>query len=361
MTELGVFGSATYATTLPSIDEMMNVLPDNTGNLISARDVRDVVLTLYDDIQTNQVVSFSYSNPDEITNPIGNWFKNNAAGWKGTFSNVTLQELFDGIFYKDSGPSAGLSFNPSIATTLDFKSQSTAEYDFNTGFDEIVGSFGLKWTATAKKYDLNPNGIIERTPVPTPTPDGKNGNPLFNIPVPDRGGTDTVGPTKVRINQSNSYVFKFEDEKGNQTSAQVGVNYGHRVYWGRFSGQSKPDGTYDTTRLLTSLEIRSLTSAGSANGGISSGSFLTLGFNGSLPAKLAFTGANAINGAGDYLVWAFPTSYGTPKFYVGGFFNTDFTKIQSSFKYKNIYGFEHSYDVWVSNVKYTSSADIELR
>lgn len=334
MTELGILGSATYATTLSGIDEMMNVLPNNDANLISARDVRDVVLTLYDDIQSATSSEFFYTNPATITNFIGNWRVPNARGWPGTFSNVSLQELFDNIFYIDSGPSAGLSFNPSISTTLDFKQEGSTEYSSTTGFDEIVGSFGLRWSATARTYNLKPGGVINRSPAPTIVPDGRSGNPLFNVAVPPRGGTDTVGPTKIRINQTNTFTFEIEDEKGNDASSSLTVTYGNRIYWGR-----RPSLDFFTT----SSEIRNLDGAGISQKG--SPVVANKGF------ASAFTGTyDRIDGAGQHICWAWPSSFGSnPTFTVNGLaVRGDIFRLQADFSYKNIYGYEELYDIWIT-------------
>ena len=50
MSTYGLSGSATYSQTLTGLDEMMSVIPDNLSNQITARNVRDIVLTLYEDI-----------------------------------------------------------------------------------------------------------------------------------------------------------------------------------------------------------------------------------------------------------------------------------------------------------------------
>lgn len=59
------------------------------------------------------------------------------------------------------------------------------------------------------------------------------------------------------------------------------------------------------------------------------------------------TGDFVVNaGAGEYIVFAIPASFGTPAFYVGGF-EGGFDKIKT-FDYTNPSGFTESYDVWAS-------------
>jgi hypothetical protein len=348
--EYGTFGTATYSTSLSGIDEMMTVLQDNVNNEISARDVRDVVLTLYDEIQSATSSEFFYSNQNTITEYIGNWRIPNSRGWGGTFSSVSLQELFDNIFYKDSNPSAGIKIVPTIQTTLDFKQQGSPEYRSfinpsldNSGFDEVVGAFSFDLTMTAKTYDLDPNGVINRTPAPTNVPDGKNGNPLFNVSVPARGGTTTVGTTKLRINQTNTYTFFFEDIKGNDASAPVTINYGNRSYIGVVSSRSIP----------TDAEIRQLSR--SASLGVPNNS----GFNGSgyvgQPTSGGFVTLKGkeIKGHGGgstYLIIATPEDLSFTILEAPAFFYEKFTK-----EYKNEFGYVTTYNIYISYEPYIDS------
>jgi hypothetical protein len=78
----GSTGSATYLQTLGGLGDMMNVLPDNTGNQITPRNVRDVVLMLYDDltglsasltnlIYNDMATNVHYSNPNAYYSSLG--------------------------------------------------------------------------------------------------------------------------------------------------------------------------------------------------------------------------------------------------------------------------------------------------
>ena len=356
MSQIGIPGSATFAETLSGIEEMLDVLPNNTANEISAQRMRNVVYTLYQDLQGASFSEFVYTDSNS-TVAVGGVPLNTS------FASMSLFTIFNKLFHKDYGPSSTLKFFPSSTTTvLDYKGEGSASYSAalqaagvlnptvaaNSGFDELV-SYQLEWSATKATFGLNNAGTITRTPVPTlPQADG---NPLFRVFVPTVGGSDKTPTTKPKINVFNEYVFNCTDDKGTSAgSPKVSISYGHRFYWGSISLSSP--------RELTSLEIRSLIDAGKTTTNLSSGSFITVGFGGTNVAKISFVG---INGAGNYLCWAFPTSYGTPKFYVGGFYNTDFTKVNPAFSYRNIYGYEQPYDVWMTNVKYPTAADIELR
>lgn len=351
MSSIGVPNSATYAESLSGIEAMMSALPDNTTNEISGKDVRDVVFTLYESIQTANPTQFLYSNPDPLTNPIGNW-------QSGSFSNVTLQQLFNGIFYKDSGPVAVLSFEITLATTIDFKGKGTQEYidaltaknvpnpsaAANSNFDEFVGQFRLKWTATKKTHDLNrTSGSITRSPAPTTQIDGVDGNPLFAVDVQSGGSTDFTAYTKIILNQNTSYSFSFKDIKNNTApAATVGINYGVRWYWGRVPNRE----------ALTSSQIQNLDGAGLGTTTGGSGQFGTT-FRRTYTSE---NGGTPLDPQGNYIAWAWPSSWGTSdpvwiqKAGPSGFA----TKVQSKFKFKNIYGYEMEYDVWISVASYGS-------
>ena len=119
MAEIGIPGSATYAQTLSGLEEMLNVLPDNTGNLISARDMRDVVYTLYDNILAASFSEFLYTDTPS-TVEVGGVPKNTQ------FASMSLFTIFNKLFHKDYDPSASLSFVGLSTTTLDYKGIGTA-------------------------------------------------------------------------------------------------------------------------------------------------------------------------------------------------------------------------------------------
>ena len=54
------------------------------------------------------------------------------------------------------------------------------------------------------------------------------------------------------------------------------------------------------------------------------------------------------------MVFAWPTSFGTPAFVVNGLPNTAFTLISSAFSFTNANGYVNTYDVWISNTAQNS-------
>jgi hypothetical protein len=69
-----------------------------------------------------------------------------------------------------------------------------------------------------------------------------------------------------------------------------------------------------------------------------------------------------MTGGGNYLVFAWPTSFGTPTFYTGSIIpNSAFTKIRSNSPFTNINGYSGTnYDVWISKTQYSSSTSKQI-
>ncbi|MBD1364373.1 hypothetical protein IDJ77_11190 [Mucilaginibacter sp. ZT4R22] len=61
-----------------------------------------------------------------------------------------------------------------------------------------------------------------------------------------------------------------------------------------------------------------------------------------------------IGGDGEYLLFAFPSSFGTPSFVINGLANTAFTKIRSASNFVNAEGATIVMDVWISDNFYSS-------
>jgi hypothetical protein len=96
MNEYGLSGSATYSVELSGLDEMMKILPNNDYNQISARNLRDVVYTLWLN-GGGGGGSFSYTQgpplTDKSTIGVGGIPANR------NFVDVPLQTLFDEMFF----------------------------------------------------------------------------------------------------------------------------------------------------------------------------------------------------------------------------------------------------------------------
>ena len=328
MADIGSPGSATYAYTLTGIGEMMDVLPDNTGNLISASDVRNVVFSLYNDIQAGSFSEFLYTDTPATTTVGGIKF--------GTpFASMSLFTLFNRMFHPDISPSATLTLDPNTSP-LDYKSNQSQEPNRK-----------LTWTAQKGTYALNTLGTITRTTNNVVTT-------IANLGISPDGNSGDLTEVVVPINLSSTWKFSIQDTRTPTALTDddsVSVSYAHRMYWGRFSER----------RDLTSDEIRSLTGGGKGVIGSSqynSGSFLSLSFGGTNVAKISFP---RIDGANSYLVWAFPSTFGTPTFYINGLQSGAITPVIKNKTYVNSFNYEVEYDIYCTLVPYPTPVDIELR
>jgi hypothetical protein len=291
----GGSASAYEYTTLP---ELLNQMPDNVGNLIDAVNIRNSVYTLWERISDVQTVasqsasaSVIYSNSTPTPVTIGGI----VAG--STFSNKTMIEMWDALLYPYIPPSASLTGG------------NTREYGSGT-------SLTLTWNVYKGKNSIT--GI---------TVDGNSSiSPTGN----NQSGTQAASSTP---NTNTTFTMTVTD--GTTTaSATTTVSWLKAVYWGKTS-------TYG----LPSMSIVGSQPAWADGAGVGSGKTLSGTRAGNY---------SGINGAGQYLVFSWPTSYGDPSFTINGLPNTAFTKIGSGVSHTNMNGYTTTYDVWISNTAQNS-------
>jgi len=119
MSEYGLSGSATYAVTYDTFDQLMDVLPDNDVQQITAQNMRNVVYTLWENGGGGGGGSFSYTQTAPFSQ--GSVDKVGGIASGTTFSNVSLQDLFDRIFFPAVGGAYTISTSP---PALEFGNQS---------------------------------------------------------------------------------------------------------------------------------------------------------------------------------------------------------------------------------------------
>lgn len=301
-------GSATFSQTFPfngdifsssGLDQMMSALPDNTGNLIQAVDVRNAVFTLWkrtDELKEITISDFNYSSPTPSTATIGGWPKGT------TFSGQSLGQIFDGLFYPYVPPGLtislssytkyrGQSNNISISWNLERGSKNIQSFSINSITFSVTGNDQSDTTVfTVPKWD----------------------NTTFTASVFD--GTQT---------QSMSATFEWTEKFWWGTSEYFSNT------WSNFQIQSLGN-NLNTTELEIVMD-------GKSN--------------------------PRLDGSGDYLVFAFPSYFPQPVFWVNGLINNAFTKIHgsgsnyySSVTY-SIGSYTQSYDVWLSNTQQFSIID----
>jgi hypothetical protein len=318
------FGSAS-ATRYSTVNELLNQLPDNTANLIDASDVRDSVYSLWEyigDVQTlasqSATVSTYYTNSTSVPVTIGGITA--GMSFPGTYS---MQQMWDMLLY------------PYIAPSCSFGSLGNRQF----GAPLPVT---LSWSVTKNTNTIT--SIIVDGVAQVPTGVSQAGTKAAS-------STHSVSPG---VSQVNTFTMTCSD--GTTTpGTSVNLTWMNKRYWGKVDLTSigNPDlTTYpglagSVGAFLTDTVIKSLSGAGVGSG-----------------SELATTKAKTytnMNGTGQHLVFAFPTSFGTPAFTVNGFSSNAFTKVRSASVFVNDYNFSGTvYDVWVSNTLQGSPLNIVI-
>ena len=97
----------------------------------------------------------------------------------------------------------------------------------------------------------------------------------------------------------------------------------------------------DVGTFITDTRIKSLTGAG-------------VGTGNELASSISKTYTD-MDAGGKHLCFAWPNSFGLPKFTIGGLTNTAFTRVRANSTFVNELGFICTkYYVWVSNTSYNS-------
>jgi hypothetical protein len=313
------------------ISTLLTEIKDNSSQLIKPKDVRDSVWTLWnriDDVQilASQSASASnaiyYSNSNPTTQTVGGISVGSTFG--GTHS---IQEMFDLLLYPYVAP----------VGTLSIPNSNPRQFGGST-------SVSISWTATKNKNTITSIKVDGSTVVPT-------GNTQTGTKISI--GTHSTSPGTQVV---QSFTMSVGDGVTTVTSSTTLV-WQNKVYWGKvnLSSISNPNLTTDPSYsnsvgdVTTDSIIKGLTGAGVSPGSVLSNSFSKTYTN--------------IDGGGMYLVFAWPSVFGTPKFTVNGLLSTAFTKVRGS-TYSNTFsnelGFVANYDVWVSNTAQNSPLTIVI-
>ena len=216
----------------------------------------------------------------------------NIPGAVGVNTNTTtLKTFLDALFFPAVAPGATLSVNNPIRET----GQSTA-------------------------YTLSRNAIKNTNPITGITVAGTVKTPTGNT----QSGTQT-GNTAA---STGTFNFAMSDTDGTLNgAANCSIQYLDRMFWGTTAknGGSSPILDSDILALVNSALV--------TNKNLSLANF---------------------GGGNTYLIFAFPSSFGTPAFTVNGLANTAFTKVRSASNFVNAQGATIVMDVWVSNNLYNS-------
>ena len=301
------YGGSSSANRYSSIDDLLVQLPDNTANAIAAKDVRDSIFTLWERISDVQTTASQSASASSVYTNLSPSVASNLAGIPAgsTFSGASMQEMWDKLLYPYVYPYASMSGG----NTREFGSSNAVN---------------LSWTATKNTKALT---FITLK---------KNGGTIQNVVVTGNTQTGTF-PTTAVTNTDTTFSIDVTDSNTptpNTVTAYTYVYWSNAVYWGKTS-----------TFALPSMTISGSKPTWADGASVGTGKTLTGTKAGSY---------NGINGAGQYLVFAWPSSYGTPTFTINGLPNTAWTKIGSSISFTNMFSYVTTYDVWISNTAQNS-------
>jgi hypothetical protein len=203
-------------------------------------------------------------------------------------------------------------FFPSTSPAATLSVFGTTQREFMTAGANLT--VDLNWSVTRP---------VACTSIQTITVDG-----VSQTPNPINEGQAQSGTLLARTlprNMNTSYSLQVQSQDGKSGAASAAVFWYWKRYWGVISSGVPPT---DPTFTISDNQIISL--------------------SGSELATDRLRAYNGINAGGNYLVFAFPSSWGTPTFVVNGLINTAFTKVRSN-PFVNASGGSTSYQVWVSN------------
>lgn len=308
MATYGVIGSPTYAVAINDLGLMLNVLPDNSSNLISAQDVRDVVSGLFENINSvsSSLVSIAtsslaYTNPNLTPIELG------GITYNSFFTGSSIQSVLDLLFYPYTTPTLSISANPNLL-----------EYGNTT---QIV----LDWSIQSGINDIQSANIIRPLQstqiVSTPLAFGYTSSSLSsNIPI-----LNTLTVFTFSVNDLNLLV---SPNTGGNNFATTSVSWSLRRYWG-----SLPVGH---PLLVT-------------NANTFSHSDITFLFS---ELDENYTQSREILTNSTYPVFVWPSNpvdllTFPPKAFINGLPNNDWLKTRDVVLFTNQFGYTYSYDVWI--------------
>ncbi len=302
------------ANSYSTLQELLVRIPDNSANLIQPKDLRDSVYTLWEYVSSVSVIASQssisyYTNPDLVPISVGGI----SAGYSFS-ATYSMQQMWDLLLYPYVAPGAGLS------------SLAYRQYGQST-------SVTLSWSVTKNTNSIT-SIIVDLLPQ-SPTGNSQIGTKAAS-------GTHSNTPS---ISTTNTFTMSCADGI-NTTSASTSLVFMNKRYWGYID--------------LASIGSPDLTTDPGLSGSV--GSYITDVMIKALTSELSTTKSKnyeGIDGGGKHLIFAFPSSFGTPSFSVNGLPNTAFTKVKSSFAFVNEYSFSGTlYDVWVSNTVQGSPLNI---
>jgi len=346
------------------ITDLLDNIPDNSGNLIDAKDVRDAVWTLWnrlDDVviglSSSGINIYGTSSGTSSTDTTYNRTRVSSAASVGgvatgsTFSG-SIQAVLDRIFYPYIAPTCALSggdtrqFGASTAVTLNFTINKN-ENPINTASIKKLGNVTQLITPL-------PSVVTQNNTTPaTFGPSTISTTPASIVTY----ATHSTTPTSTSI--TNSYTLYVGDGTST-TNASTSVVWMNRMYYGTINLGTispnpnpdlniRPDGSNSGQVATSILQVGVFITDPIITSAVTSVRPIV---NKPLTTTKALTLTDFPAG-GNYFIFAWPTIFGEPVFKVNGMSNNAFTKVRSNSVFINELGFSGvNYDVWVSNTPY---------
>jgi hypothetical protein len=312
-----VGSGSTLSNELDDLLVVINKLKDNNTNLIAAKDVRDSIYTLWlrsEDANGSNETTFVNSDPVPV--------KVGGIDAGTTFENPTdMQEMWNKLLYP---------YIP-LSSSLTLSGASIREFGNPSGLS--TNSLTLNWRVGKVSETITSIIVDGQSFVPTG---------LDQIGTKSTTGTHSVTGSIEEIN-----TFSMSSSDGTETSnSSVNLIWQNRIYWGRIdlsslnnpNLSSNPGAVTAISALVTPLLVRSLGGADVGNGNELSNS--------------KNKNYNGINGGGQHLIFAWPSSVSgskTPSFTVNGQPNSAFTRVRTDWAFENIHGFVSNYEIWITN------------
>ena len=312
---MGPYGnpsSPTYSYPVLDIGGMLSLVPDNTANQISARNVRDVIGGLYDNILQLSAsfsippsVTFSYTNLNPSTVRVG------GLATQYTFNNESFTSILNRMLYPYTPPTFSFQILPSVIEYGNSSATVTIFWEINSTKNGVI------------------NAYIQR-----PLQQQQNVSPPL---APFNSTMGILSSNLVNTNVVTTFTFSVDDTDysvfpttGTLYQTTVTVTWNLARFWG----------TLPSSNALTSVSTVTFSSSD-----ISLLSYDLLS---------GFTQSRSITTNGDYVVFIWPNnavdlSAFPPVMKVNGLPNNDWTKTRDNVVFTNQFGYTASYDVWRFN------------
>jgi hypothetical protein len=161
-----------------------------------------------------------------------------------------------------------------------------------------------------------------------------NGVSITPDPIVE-GATQTGTLINQALNRNivTTYAITAFNTSGYSSTRTTTIQWFWKRYWGAFASSYPPT---DVRFSISDAQVLALTGAG-------------IGTGNELSTTLV-KNYDGISAGGNYLVFAWPASWGQPIFVINGLISTAFTRVRSN-SFTNASGGVTNYDVWVSDTE----------